>query len=75
MAEGDHLRRANTAFRVTMQTHDIPANSNWPCEESTHGDKTRSRVLCLKMVLHGHEDGQASNCERKFKGDERKAEA
>ena len=27
------------------------------------------------MVLRGHEDGQASDCKRKSKGDEGKAEA
>ena len=33
-AEADHSRGANTAFQMTVQIHDIPANDKWPCGES-----------------------------------------
>lgn len=60
---------------MSTQIHDEPAYNDWTCTKSTHGDEEQGGVLSVKVVVHGHEDGEAGDCKSYTEGDEGKAEA
>jgi len=47
---------------MSTQIHDEPAYNDWTCTKRTHGDEEQGGVLSVKVVVHGHEDGEAGDC-------------